>query len=198
MNLIVDGLPESVEIGGKHIPIHTDFRTGILLSEAICDPALSVRDKFATLLSLYYRGVPLTPAMLQEAADRAVWFFRCGKDLRETDKADPEEPEDPAFSYEYDADYIYAAFLQAYGIDLVRARLHWWQFQALFTSLPEDTKLVTIIGYRTMKIPESMPKEQKAFYRKMKARYALPQPQTKEDEQLAEILLNGGNPDQYL
>lgn len=58
-------------------------------------------------------------------------------------------------SYEKDSSAIYAAFKQAYQIDLYRERgkLHWVKFLMLLNNIPEDTKLSKIIGYRTMKVP---------------------------------------------
>ena len=50
--------------------------------------------------------------------------------------------------YEGDADYIYAAFLQQYGIDLMDVKnLHWHKFKALMRGL-RKTKLNDIINIR--------------------------------------------------
>ena len=60
-----------------------------------------------------------------------------------------------AIDYEKDASLIYAAFMQAYSIDLfeMRGKLHWIKFMMLLNNLPEDTKLSKVIGYRTTAIP---------------------------------------------
>lgn len=52
-----------------------------------------------------------------------IWFYRCGTDPAETTEEDATDSsdKDPPFSYEYDADYIYSAFMQAYGLDLAPA-----------------------------------------------------------------------------
>lgn len=86
--------------------------------------------------------------------------------------------------------------MQAYGLDLARHPLHWWQFRALFRSLPEDTQLVKIIGYRTMKIPAKISKEQRQHYEHMKRVYALPQSADRQqlESDLNKLLMNGGNP----
>ena len=61
------------------------------------------------------------------------------------------------FDFAQDAPYIYAAFRQAYGIDLYRehGRLHWWAFLALFQALPEDTRMREIISIRARPIPRA-------------------------------------------
>lgn len=194
--MLVDGLPDTVEIGGKSVRINTDFRTGILFEEAIMDADLSDLEKVQTMLSLYYPDGCISPEFWREAVDRAAWFYRGGRDkAKGTGSSDNDEP---CFSYEHDADYVYAAFLQTYGIDLTETILHWWQFNALFKSLPEDTQIMKIIGYRTMKIPAKMSKEQKAYYRRMKEFYALPHEQTQIESDLAELLMRGGNPSELL
>lgn len=200
MNLLIDGLPEDVEICGQLVPIETSFRTGILFEEMIRDVTLGNTEKLQTALELYFPGVRFeTFDMAQEALERLFWFYRCGEEPAET-TGSAEEDEGgstaPPFSYEHDADYIYAAFLQAYNIDLARYTLHWWQFRALFRALPEDTQIMKIIGYRTMKIPAKLPKEQKQYYQRMKRLYALPQSEDRQqlESDLSTLLMNGGNP----
>ena len=53
-----------------------------------------------------------------------------------------------------------------------------------------------IIGYRTMKIPAKLPKEQKQHYQRMKRLYALPQAQDRQqlESDLSSLLMSGGNP----
>ena len=161
------------------------------------DPSLSDAEKLQTALSLYFPGVIFGPDAIDEAISQVLWFYRCGSAPRETTKSDQSgDNTEASFSYEHDADYIYAAFMQAYGLDLAQATLHWWQFRALFKSLPEDTLFVKIVGYRTLKIPAKMPKEQRQHYEKMKRLYALPQSADRQqlESDLNSLLLNGGNP----
>ena len=118
---MIDGLPEQVEIAGQQVPISSDFRTGILFEELLQDPGLDDLEKLQTALHLYFPGVVFDYDVLDEALSRLVWFYRCGTDPAETtgEKSGAAE-EDPPFSYEHDADYIYSAFMQAYGLDLAR------------------------------------------------------------------------------
>lgn len=68
-------------------------------------------------------------------------------------------------------------------------------FRALFWGLDETCEFVKIMGYRGMKIPAKMPKEQKAFYRKMKRIHALPTPKDEKEKQdaITEALMDGGD-----
>ncbi|MDL2257589.1 bacteriophage Gp15 family protein [Eubacteriales bacterium OttesenSCG-928-K08] len=59
-----------------------------------------------------------------------------------------------ALDFSFDAPYIYAAFLQAYQINLTKQRkLDWRLFMALLRALPEGTKMREIISVRTRPIP---------------------------------------------
>jgi hypothetical protein len=51
------------------------------------------------------------------------------------------------YDWKLDSEYIYAAFLQQYGIDLIKTDLHWFDFCALFNGLA-GTKLNDIISAR--------------------------------------------------
>lgn len=193
MNLILDGLPDKVEVAGQSIPINTDFRIGILVEELLSDGSMSEEAQLLTLLDLYYSDVDFEEAVIPEALERICWFYRCG--CEPIAKTGGSAEDEPKFSYEYDADYIYAAFLSAYKIDLSTTNLHWWQFRALFRALPDDTQFMKIVGYRAMKIPSDLPKKQKDHYNRMKRLYALPDTErTKFESDLTEILMNGGNP----
>ena len=68
---------------------------------------------------------------------------------------------EPIFSYSQDHAYIVAAFRQAYGMSLEDIqKTHWWEFQALLTGLPEDTRLSQIMRIRSMEIdPKASPAE---------------------------------------
>ena len=72
-------------------------------------------------------------------------------------KAPAEEHVQPYFSFTQDAPYIYAAFRQQYGIDLLaeRGKLHWWAFNALLKGLTADTQFVRILQIRQKPIPRA-------------------------------------------
>ena len=206
MNVLMDDLPCTVIVANVRIPINTDYRTGILFEQTLSDLTIPDNEKLDTVLQLYYGDAvfPLLGDMdtVQEALNGIMWFYRCGAD--ETATSDTEEGqssgEGPPFSYEHDAGYIYAAFLEAYKIDLTENRLHWWQFRALFLGLPETVLFCKIMGYRTMEIPAKMPKEKKRFYQRMKRIYKIPEPaeQIRLEKEMEAILANGGDISQLI
>lgn len=205
MNILMDDLPYAVTVAGKELPIDTDYRTGVLFEQTLTDPAMPDDEKLTTVLQLYYGDAvfPLLSDMdtVQEALDSIMWFYRCGADeMAVSDSGGESSGKGPPFSYEHDAAYIYAAFKEAYNIDLTKNRLHWWQFRALFLGLPETVLFCKIMAYRTMEIPAKMPKSQKQFYQRMKRIYRLPDPpeQTRLEKEMEAILAKGGNISQLM
>lgn len=71
-----------------------------------------------------------------------------------------------------DGEFIVGAFQQAYNVDLTSCSMHWHRFLALLRSLPSDTRLAQIMGYRAWR--ESDEKRKPADARKeLRERWAL-------------------------
>ncbi|MCI5630188.1 MAG: bacteriophage Gp15 family protein [Clostridium sp.] len=171
MNILIDLVPESVEIDGIEYEIRTDFRISILFEMMMQDEELSNEEKILKALELYY---PIIPDNVEEAIDKIKWFYRCGKDIVKSNNESHGESV-KIYDYEYDDDYIYSAFLSQYNVDLQDIKhLHWWKFKAMFKSLNEDNKIVKIMQYRSIDLSEIKDKEQNAYYRKMKKLYEIP------------------------
>lgn len=192
-NIILDVLPETVEIDGAEYRINSDFRISILFELLMQDDEVGKRQKLVQGLQLYYPEIPHNVTM---AVDKMIWFYRCGKETESGGHGSGSGRAKQIYSFEHDDDYIYAAFLEQYGIDLQDIEeLHWWKFRALFRGLSEDTEFVKIMGYRSVKITSKMSKEQREFYKKMQSIHALPitDAERKADELLTEALLKGGD-----
>lgn len=190
MNILTDPAPKTVNITGVEVPINWDFRASIRF-EMLMEEDMPDAEKARRALEIYY---PTIPSNLQEAVDKLLWFYAAGK---EADNAvtSPRRAT-RIYSYSYDDEYIYSAFLGQYGVDLQDIpSLHWWKFRAMFAGLQADTKIVEIMGYRAMEIPAKMSREQKDFYRKMKKQYALPLPKSEREKlnAIEEALINGGD-----
>lgn len=172
-NIILTALPETVEIDGKHYHIRTSFREWMQW-DSIVDSSGSEVEKIEKLLRFYYPEIPLMS--LETAIDKMLWFYRCGKQLEpegETrQRYQRKTTKEPAYSFEQDAPYIYAAFLDQYGIDLAVEDMHWWKFMALFESIGEDTKMSKIMYYRKAST-SGMSRDQRAFINEMKKLYKI-------------------------
>lgn len=182
MNIIIDAIPETVDILGKTYRINTDFRNSILFEQLIQDSTLSGKAKMANAINLYFPVLPdnlNTIEVLNATMEKILWFYRCGREVPKG--KEPKKNSKPILCYNTDAEYIYAAYLTQYNIDLQDDSLHWWKFKALFNGLKSDNKIIEIMGYRSMKIDNKMDKEKKKFYREMKDLYKIPDGRSLED-----------------
>ena len=180
-NLLINQLPESVFIDNVEFEINTDFRICILFELLMQDDEVPDCDKLDLAIDLFFEE---RPEDVEEAIDFILWFYKCGTTDQESKKKKSTGNKKPAiYSFEHDSDYIYAAFLDQYGIDLNSDSLHWWKFKALFKALKSDNEIVKIMGYRAVEIDSDMSKEQQKHYRELKAMYALPDNRTEEEKE---------------
>lgn len=187
MNLLTDTLPHSLTINGEEYAIHTGFRSWIQFELLMFDRSIPLEEKVVKLLTLCFIDLPPT---LPEALTAMIRFYAgCSAEPEQSDKKqeDGGTSAKPIYSFEFDADYIYAAFLTQYKIDLQTADLHWWQFKSLFKSLDDNNKICKIMEYRAIDLSQIKDKEQKKFYRKMKALYRLPDLRSEEEKEKAMI-----------
>lgn len=194
MNILIDTLPETVRVGSREYGIRTDFRISVMFELMMQDDSLDNKKQLEKALLLYY---PKIPADYKAAVEALLWFYKCGKDdTPQKKRAAARRGKVRVYSFDYDDDYIYAAFMTQYGIDLQDvAYLHWWKFRAMFNSLTNQNEFVKIMEYRSIDIRDKMPKEQKEFYRRMKRIHALPLSKNEDERQAAieTALLNGGD-----
>lgn len=169
MNLLIDRLPESVEIGGVEFRINSGFRTAVLFELMMQDDFFTPAERKDIALRLFY---PIIPDDTEAAIDALLWFYRGGREERSGARSRVRQQR--IYSFEHDDQYIYSAFLQQYGIDLNTAQLHWWQFKSMLIGLREDCRFCKIMQYRSMEIQNDMTKAEQRFYREMKQLYALP------------------------
>ncbi|MBU3126741.1 bacteriophage Gp15 family protein [Clostridium tagluense] len=193
MNILIDLLPQIVEIEGIGYNINSDFRTSMLFELMMADNDLDDKEKIEQALLLYY---PKLPKNINLAMDQLLWFYRCGKDIV-IPSGNGKGKSNQIYSFDFDDGYIYSAFLDQYSIDLQDADLHWWKFKALFKSLKEDNEIVKIMGYRSMDLGKIKDKEQKLHYKNMKDLYKIKDISSKDEieklDSIENALLNGGD-----
>lgn len=134
---LYERLPDSVIVNGKKIRVNLEFRNVLRMIEIIeRDDLMPEAREWLAMRCICRRPragmMPVVMSMLfpkQEMRDRITDF-------------------------EQDADLIRAAFRQAYGIDLFRDRLHWFEFSCLFACIPEGTKYSEILSIRARPMPE--------------------------------------------
>jgi hypothetical protein len=141
MNILLDKLPTEYQ-GYK---LSTDFRVGIALCNLLDDYNKSDDDKLDDAIDLLWgSGVPtiLTDDGIlvdYELVYKTInWFISGGNPKEEGSKKDNKNSEivkDIPYDFDTDADFIVAAFIQQYNIDLTETDMHWFKFLALFKSL---------------------------------------------------------------
>ena len=187
MNILIDLVPDSVDIGGEEVKINSDFRTSILFELLIQDESIPEEERLYLALKLYYENIP-EDADIEQYVDRMLWFYRGGKTIEEIKIKGSSGKSNRIYDYDIDAEYIYSAFMEQYGIDLQDIEyLHWWKFKALFTSLNENTQMAKIMQYRSIDLNKIDNKEEKERYRKLKKIYELPKYTTEEEKELKEL-----------
>lgn len=119
---------------------------------------------------------------LSTVEDNHVEYDLAGNPMKTT--ASNGKQEQAPYDIRYDGDYIYASFLQAYGIDLfdVQGELHWKKFNALLSGLPEGTKFMEVIKIRKWKPQKGDSAEYKEEMRRLQKDYALPYEIVEEEE----------------
>lgn len=180
-NIILGKLPTHVP---SKLKIRTDFRESIKFELLMQDREIPDIEKIKMALNLYYYE-PSRIRDVNSAIKDILWFYRCGKEekRKHIDNVDNTNNKQ-IYSYEFDAEYIYSAFMEQYGIDLCNIRyLHWWKFRALLISLNENVLFSKVMGYRAMNISKIKDKEMKKYYKKMKEIYALPDMRSEEEKE---------------
>lgn len=171
------GLPQTIDVGGSFFRIKTDYRYFLRFREHL-------QEKDAKLTDFDYMYVEEKPASRLEGLRKLVEFMNPPQELpRNTGRGKAEI----VLDYEIDAPYIYAAFYEQYHIDLLKAPLHWYQFQALIRGL-HDTELNNIINARLYK-PSGKRGEYEKARQKQHEAWSLPQPPDAEDEKALDDFL---------
>lgn len=184
MNILLDTLPEYIEIDGKEYFIDTDFRTCIIF-EKLLNGDSDDRESVEMWLDLFYTVE--RPSDIKAAVDGILFIYCCGK---------PDKSKEPPrkngnvvlkpkmlYDFEIDAPYIFGAFMSQYGIDLNEIEyLHWWKFQSLFRSLNSSNKIVEIMSYRATDISQIKSKSEQARIAKLQKLYEIPHAMTREEK----------------
>ncbi len=185
MNLLIDKLPTDYE----GLKIDTNFRSFILFELLMQDSSLKKEEKIMLALNLFFKDEEFENVdEIKKAIKAILWFYTLGKseDKKEIKKKEKtvEKKQKAIYSFEYDANLIYSAFLSQYRLDLNEIEyLHWWKFRSLFEGLNEENRICEIMEYRAVDLSKIKDKDQKEHYKKLKIKYALPDNRTEEEKE---------------
>lgn len=142
----------------------TDFKQVLKFFRILNDKELTEEEKTLLTIKCFFNGMPKN----EDAWEEIKNFIACGE---ETDEE--ESTSKKIFDYNEDHGRMFAAFWQAYKIDLRNTDLHWWVFCELFRNLPDDTKLMQIIDIRGRKPDKHDSPEYKKQLQKMQRQFAI-------------------------
>lgn len=200
--------PTTVSIDGLDFPIETDFRASIAFELLASDPDSTPEDITFGLFDIYfpqYEGqfhsvksdddpdVVFLATHAKETVKAVLDFYSGGMPTGKGKGTKGKR----IYDFSVDEPYIYASFLQAYNMDLRQVQLHWWDFKALLSALPQETVFEKVIQVRGAEIGPKLPKEEKERLCRLKQFYALPERKSARAQEKAdrtmEILMGSGD-----
>ena len=185
-NLLIDELPTTVNIAGYEIPIRTDFRVWVAFELLMSDTSIDDDLKLLKVMEIAFDEGEFAFAIteIKEAVNQIIYFYSCFKyeDKKESKEDKKKKKQKVIYSFQDDAEMIFSAFLEQYGIDLTISYLHWFKFQALLSSL-RDCKFTDVMAIRSKTIDKDMSDQEKKYYREMKAIYAISDRRTQEEKE---------------
>ena len=133
-------LQDSINVNGKFYKIKTDFRWWLSFGNFIQDSEQKFYDDF----DCFYLDSENIPEDKKSALSQLLELYNPKNELPRPRFNNNGEK---ACDFEEDADLIFSAFYEQYGIDLLEVDMHWHKFLALFRGL-HNTKLNEVMGYR--------------------------------------------------
>ena len=184
MNILFEEFPDSVCVNEENYPIETDFREWIRFIQLVEDDEVPWQIKCQLMMQWYTDGMPDD----LEGAVQALGDFLAMK----PENAEEEEVSGSAskqlYSFEQDAECIYSAFREVYGINLQTiSYMHWWEFQTLFIGLPEKTEIKQRIMYRNTDLRDIKDKDERKRIQKIQRAISLKKNRNMTDYEIGDM-----------
>lgn len=161
---LTDELVNQIEINGLMYDVDMSFDNILRLIDMLNDNELSDVVQIMTGIQLLFDESLDIP--LQEQTEVFHQAFHALIGAKQDDEIEYDimgnpmpnissESDEPAYDIGQDAEYIYASFMQCYGIDLFeqQGKMHYYKFRSLLAGLSEDTKFKKVIEIRQMELP---------------------------------------------
>ena len=158
-----DRLPDGVTVRGRFFKCDFDYRNVLRMLDTLARNDLTPEARDWLALRCIMKRPRFAPETLLSV--RALLFPDAPKSADRAKITD----------FTQDAALIFAAFMQSYGINLYRDRLHWIEFQHLLAGLPEGSRYSEVLGIRTRPMPKPTKwnAEERAWLAKAKAELAV-------------------------
>ena len=195
--------PDVIEAKTADYEVVMDFSRVLRLFELYKQDDIDVSEKlFITIEMFFLAPINEIPEedfqLILEGLTQKIIGDNSREETVERDmKGNILEEEKKFYDFEEDADYIFASFMQDYGIDLIKEReksnyywnkvqsgtmslekfrnhtMSWDKFNALLTGLSETSKFRRVIEIRQMEIPENATEKERKEIKKAKSAVAL-------------------------
>lgn len=168
---------------GECFFIEPNYRVILKILRLYADDDVIESHKLSLSLKWFYKDN--YPSDLKEALNLLYDFIRGAKKAEKYAGKNPK----PRFCYEFDAEEIYASFVQQYHIDLLDIDfMHWFKFQILLANLSQDSPFYRKIDLRFADL-RGYKGESYTKMARMKRSVQLPVKYSKDEEKaLADIL----------
>lgn len=137
-----DTLPGTVTAGGRTYRADFCFRNVLRMMDILRNDDIVPEAREWLALKCLIRHPPKKTGPLMDAVRRLLF-----------NDAKPETGK-KLTDFEQDADLILSAFMQSYHINLYRDDLHWFEFIALLSCLPDGSRYAEVLGIRARPLPK--------------------------------------------
>ncbi|MGT2914618.1 bacteriophage Gp15 family protein [Streptococcus dysgalactiae] len=187
-----DPLVKSFEFRGETYSINLSFNKVLDVFDVIDDDFLNETEKCFLCLDIL---LDRTDLPFTYAVDLWIHIKKKYIDMKKPEKPQldikgnpmpvvkEKDDNEKVIDFRLDAEFIYASFMQAYKINLLKEqnKLSWIEFKALLNALPDDTIMQRIIAIRQWKDDGKGDKDYRDNMRKLKAKYSLDDGEEEDD-----------------
>ena len=179
-----DPYVDSIEFEGEVYPLNLSFNRVLDVFDVLRDDVLSEVEKAYTAIVILTgeENIPFPVYIDMWLTIKEEYIDSSEEDEKTYDlqgnplpKPRSNEASPRLIDFRKDAEYIFASFLQAYGLNLLREHenLTWSEFKALLNALPDDTIMQRVIEIRQWKPQKGESSEHKKKMRKLQQKYQL-------------------------
>lgn len=179
INVLLDGYPEDYQ----GYLIRTDYRIGLQILQCFSDKEFTTEEKYAqAAVLLFGNGAPNDWELIIEGI---TWFINGGHEKKESNGS-----VDAILDFEIDNRRIRSAFLRAYGIDIAKEYMHYFDFLDRFNDIG-DCAMSNVMKIRSEEFDPNMSEKARRRLMELKKECSLekvPSFTTEEQEQLGAFM----------
>lgn len=148
---LTEELTQSVAYQGHNYPIDLSYDNVLRFYQLLDDADFDEGEKIIAAFHIFFdEEVPDDPDFLMNVVKMLGNYVSSNPYGSDTEAQQGDITPVRYFSFQQDAEAIYASFMDQYGIDLIeqQGKLHWDKFKALLDGLGPDTQFRRIVSIR--------------------------------------------------